>query len=724
MATKNIKGITIEIGGNTTKLQDALKGVDKQVYSLNSDLKSLNQALKLDPKNTELLAQKQDVLRKNIAATAEKLNTLKEAQRQMGPYNKLTEEQQANYRALSVEIAKSENALKSMNEEMRKTNSVDFTKLKAGLKKVGDIALDVSKKFLQISGAVGGALTALIGKGVKSYAELEQNLGGVETLFQESEAEIKAFEKYYGKTWEEIKNDPEGFNTTVDEVLANAARAYKTAGVSANGYMSGITSFAASLLQSVKNNSWEAMEIADMAFQDMSDNANKFGTDMSSIQNAYQGFAKQNYTMLDNLKLGYGGTKKEMERLLSDASKLTKVKYDISNLADVYNAIHAIQENLGVTGTTAKEAESTISGSVNSMKAAFDNFLNGMGTPEQLGDAISTVMKNVGGAIAKLAPSILSGIVVLIKDLLPQITTMIVDLVPQLITAISQLIDNLLEYVSTNTEELSNTISKLVEDIVLFITDNLPKIIEIALKIVIALAEGIANNIDVIIPAIIECILKIVETIILNLPKIIEVGLKLIGGLIAGISKGSRKIVEAIGNVINSIRDAFLGLPSKAKEWGKDMIQGLINGIKGMINKVGDAAKGVANKIKNFLHFSKPDEGPLRDYETWMPDFLKGLAKGMDKSSYLVKDAAGRLAQSMANTLSVDNVLSDMNTAMRSLNSGIENSVNPIINPAANSNPLIIQIENFNNNSESDIQSLAQKLEFYRKNTALARGGK
>ena len=695
MASKKIQGITIEIGGNTTKLQDALKGVDKQVYTLNSDLKSLNQALKLDPKNTELLAQKQDVLKKNIQATTEKLNTLKEAQRQMGAYNSLTEQQKESYRALSVEIAKSENALKSMSNELKKTNNIDMSKVSASLKKVGNIALDVSKKMLQVTAAVGTALSGLVAAGVKSYADLEQNLGGVETLFKDSS----------------------------DKVIKNAQNAYKTAGVSANEYMAGVTSFSASLLQSLSGNTEKAADIADMAFRDMSDNANKFGTDMSSIQNAYQGFAKQNYTMLDNLKLGYGGTKTEMERLLKDAQKISKVKYDISNLSDVYNAIHVIQENLGVTGTTAKEASETISGSIASMKSSFDNFLNGSGNPEQLSETITNVLKNVGTAIAKLAPNILSGVVTLIKELLPQISKMIVDLVPQLLESITQLIDNLLDYISNNTEELSKTIGDLVTKIVIFITDNLPKIIEGALLIIIALAEGIAENIDVIIPAIVQCIIVIVETLIKNIPKILEAGLKLIGGLISGILKGNGLIVKTIGDIITSIKNAFLGLPSKAASWGKDMIQGLINGIKSMISKVGDAVKGIADKIKNFLHFSKPDTGPLREYEEWMPDFMKGLAQGINKSSHLVENATSNLAGNMADILSVDNVVNEVNSAMKGLNAGIEASVNPVINPTANSNPLIIQIENFNNNNESDIQELAQKLEFYRKNSSLARGG-
>lgn len=269
--SKNIKGITIEIGGNTTKLQDSLKSVNKIVYSTNSELKQLNQALKLDPKNTELLAQKQELLKKNIEATSQKLSQLKEAQKQMGDYSKLTDEQKESYRALSVEIAKTEGYLKNMNQELKNTGKLDLSGLGEGLKKVGSVATDVLKKVAEVSAAVGAALSGVIAAGVKSYAELEQNIGGVETLF----------------------------GANADKVIKNAEQAYKTAGVSANEYMQGVTSFSASLLQSLAGDTSKAADVADMAFRDMSDNANKFGTDMQSIQNAYQGFAKQNYTMLD-----------------------------------------------------------------------------------------------------------------------------------------------------------------------------------------------------------------------------------------------------------------------------------------------------------------------------------------------------------------------------------------------------------------------------------------
>ena len=530
MAGKNIKGITIKIGGETTELQKALSSVDKQVYGLNSDLKALNQALKLDPKNTELLAQKQDVLARNIAATKDRLETLKEAQRQMGDYNKLTDEQKESYNQLSLEIAKSEKALNDMNKELKATSGIDMSKLKDGLKKVGDVALEVSKKLMQVTAAVGGALAGVVAAGVKSYADLEQNLGGIETLFGES----------------------------ADKVVENAKNAYKTAGVSANEYMEGVTSFSASLLQSLGGDTAKAADVADMAFRDMADNANKFGTDMSSIQSAYQGFAKQNYTMLDNLKLGYGGTKTEMERLLKDAEKISGVKYDIKNLNDVYEAIHVIQEDLGVTGTTAEEASETISGSAASMKAAFDNFLNGSGGPEELAEAVTNMLKNVGKAIAKLAPSILSGIVTLIQTLLPQVVQLLTSLIPQLLTAITNMINTLLQMILQNTSQIAATITNLINLIIQFITTNLPLLLQAGITILLTLVDGIVGAIPTLAEALPEVITTIINVLIENIPAVLEAAIELLMALVEAIPVIIEALVDALPTIIDTIITTLL----------------------------------------------------------------------------------------------------------------------------------------------------------------------
>lgn len=720
---KRLEGITIEIGGNTTKLNDALKGTQSVISATNSELKDLNKALKLDPTNTELLSQKQEVLKNNIAATKDKLETLKEAQRQMGDYNSLTDRQKESYRTLSVEITKSESALKNMNDELKNMNKIDLSKVKDTMKKIGDVALDVVKKVGQVTAAVGGAMAGVVAAGVKSFADLEQNIGGVETLFGDSAEKVKE----------------------------NAAKAFQTAGVSANEYMKGVTSFSASLLQSLSGDTEKAADIADMAFRDMSDNANKFGTDMQSIQNAYQGFAKQNYTMLDNLKLGYGGTKTEMQRLLKDAEKFSGVKYDISNLSDVYNAIHVIQEELGVTGTTAQEASTTISGSAASMKAAFDNFLNGSGSPEQLATAVTTFLSNVTKAIGQLAPQILSGIATLLETLIPQIASLLFSLIPQLLSAITNLINKLFDMVSKNTAAIKKAVTELIKSFATFVTENLPTIIELGLALIVALATGIGESLPELIPTIVDCILKIVEVIIDNLPMIIEAALQIIIALTQGIFNAlprllerlpelivklvatltkpemlammisaaltlilelAKGLIKALPSLLAAVPKLIKGLFDNMKkvltetnwlELGKNVLKGILNGmldfgnvVKDTIKKVG---KKITNSIKSFFGIASPAKSmyPLGEYIT------QGIGVGIEKG--------------------VPDTIKQVKSAMVDLNNGIDGSLNPTINPTANTNPLIIQIENFNNTRQQDIQALAEELEFYRKNSALARGG-
>ena len=683
MASKNIKGITIEIGGNTTKLEQALKDVNKVVYSTNAELRSLNQALKLDPKNTELLAQKQEVLRNNIKATTERLETLKEAQKQMGSYSSLTDEQKEQYRALSVEIAKSENALKGMTNELKNMNKVDLSKVKEVLQKIGEVALDVAKKMMQVTTAIGGALAGLVGAGVKSYADLEQNLGGVETLFGDS----------------------------ANKVIENAKNAYKTAGVSANEYMAGVTSFSASLLQSLGGDTAKAADVADMAFRDMSDNANKFGTDMGSIQNAYQGFAKQNYTMLDNLKLGYGGTKTEMERLLRDAEKFSGVKYDINNLSDVYEAIHVIQEQMEVTGTTAKESEKTISGSVQSMKAAFDNFLNGSGSPEALAETITNVFNNVGNAIIQLAPSILSGVVILLQTLIPQIAQLLLDLLPQLLTAITNMINALLNMITSNMEGISNAISQIINAIVGFITENLPTIIEMGIQLLVALVEGIIKSIPQLIPALVQCIETIVTTIIDYLPMIIDTGIDLLVALIEGIVDAIPQLVAMLPKIIQRIVETLTRPDMIVKIIGASLQlmlalgKGLIEAIPQMLtaipNIIGAIVTGFRNSIantnwgelgKNIIKGICDGFGRIGSYLNNKVNEVKEqiTAKfkkifGIHSPSTLMRDTIGlNITAGIGEGIEegIPQALKDVDVAMKQLNAGIEASVNPTINPS------------------------------------------
>lgn len=674
MASKKLQGITIEINGNTSKLNESLKNVNGTIYKANNELKQLNSALKLDPKNTQLLAEKQDVLKKNIQASRDKLHQLITAQQQLGKYQNLTEEQKEKYRELSVAITSSKKAVESMNNELKKTSSIDLSKIGSTLKTVGNVASEVMKKVAAVTTAVSGALTAVVGMGVKSYASYEQNIGGVETLFKDS----------------------------ADKVLENAQNAYKTSGLSANDYMETVTSFSASLLQSLGGDTEKAANVADMALVDMADNANKFGTDMSSIQNAYQGFAKQNYTMLDNLKLGYGGTKSEMERLLADAQKLTGVKYDINNLSDVYNAIHAIQVNLDVTGTTAKEAKTTISGSAASMKSAFDNFLNGSGSPEALASTITVFVGNITNAITKLAPNILNGIVTVINQLIPQVGQLLINLVPMLWDTLNELLTSTLNLISENVDPLVNTVLDLVTSFINFILDNLPRIIEVGLQIVLALATGITDRIDDIIPAVISVILKIVEIIVDNVDLIIEATLKLMIGISKGIVQSIPEILTKIVILTVKIIKALLDLLSPLNIWdvGKQIVKGIWEGIS-----------------NGFDWFKKKIKGWVGN----VMSFIKNLF-GIHSPSRVMRDEVGlQIGRGVANGITKS--VSDVQNAMSYLSGKVQTSFNPVINPTTNTNPFILQIDKFVNNREQDVQGLAEEMEFYRRQAALAKGG-
>lgn len=494
MADKRIKGITIQIDGDTKKLNDALKDVNKQISQSNAELKDLRSALKLDPKNVELLAQKQEVLQKEVKATTDRLNTLKETQRQMGDYNQLTDEQKENYRALSVEIAKTESQLKSFKDELKETSKFDLNKLNDSLSGIRETTGKIVANLAKVATAVGGSLIALGTASIKSYADYEQLVGGVETLFKDSADEIKKY----------------------------AQNAYKTAGLSANNYMETVTSFSASLIQSLGGDTQKATKYADLAITDMADNANKMGTSIDSIQNAYQGFAKQNYTMLDNLKLGYGGTKTEMQRLIADANKVKEANGEMANLSierfsDMVEAIHIIQKEMGITGTTAKEADNTITGSVNSMKASWGNLLVAISDDNadmekavnDFVDSAITAGKNIVPRIKTAIEGIKKLFNSLVRDIFPKLKREIPELKPLInifewfiehknlvINAIKAIIA---VFVATKIVDFTTKIKNLVSTFTSFASGSVLGAVTTGIAGVIAVAtllEDVFSNLD------------------------------------------------------------------------------------------------------------------------------------------------------------------------------------------------------------------------------------
>lgn len=557
-------------------------------------------------------------------------------------------------------------------------------KLKSGLAtaaKVGTAALKVA--------ATGVA--ALTKASIDQYAEYEQLVGGVDTLFKAAS----------------------------DKVQEYAANAYKTAGMSANEYMDTVTSFSASLLQSLGGDTEKAAQKADQAITDMADNANKMGTGMEMIQNAYQGFAKQNYTMLDNLKLGYGGTKEEMERLLADAEKLSGQKFDISSYSDIVDAIHVVQTEMGITGTTAAEAASTIEGSSGSAKAAWSNLITGIadenadfktltsnfvdsfvtagkniiprisvilgGISQLVTSASTTIIPMVITTITDNLPALLQAAVALVGalgqgiiDSLPAITQAAIDilffLANALIENLPTLIDGIVQVTMTIVQMLTSPdfLTQLIETAILLITTlaqglidaipqliaavpliignllaaiivELPNIIQMGIDLLFALIDGIIKCIPELVAAVPTLIIAFINGIVNNLDKIILAGPQIIVSLITGIIGAIPELIAAVPRIIAAIADTI-----RNYDWGgigKNIVRGLKNGIAGMWGNIkswfSDKVNGLVSGVKKILGIASPSK-----VFAGIGGFMaEGLGEGFDDQFKSVKkDIEGNMS--------------------------------------------------------------------------------
>lgn len=490
------------------------------------------------------------------------------------------------------------------------------TKLVGTLKKV--IAAAGIGKMISDSLNLGGAL--------------QQSIGGIETLFGAGGRSIEEYAKSVGKSVDAVKDEYASLMQSQQTVFDNAAQAYRTVGLSANEYMEQTTSFAASLLSSVSKDTNAAAQLANMAMVDMADNANKMGTDMASIQNAYQGFAKQNYTMLDNLKLGYGGTKAEMQRLLTDAEKLSGVHYELGNLADMYSAIHVIQTDLDITGTTAKEAAITLTGSFAAMKAAAQNVLGDWSTgadltaPMQaLADTARTFLQ---GNLLPMIGNVLAGIPQLVYGLVPEVLQTGTELVsslaagfaqgipaflstalPQLLSFTEELRANAGQFVDAGlnciTQLLNGLIAGLpqliayVPDIIIniagIINDNMPKILAQGVSIIVQLIAGIIQAV----PSLLANWKKILQAVLSVISAInwLNIGKNILTSVANGVKSMGSSMLTAFKGGFSSALSWIKSLPAQAVKWGKNLIQSFIKGLTGKGNVVSNAATAVTAGI-------------------------------------------------------------------------------------------------------------------------------
>ena len=459
--------------------------------------------------------------------------------------------------------------------EKAKKGSEGYTVFKNILANLGTQAINSALNGLK---SLGSAMVDVGKQALNSYAEYEQLTGGVETLFGDS---AKVVEGY-------------------------ANEAYKTAGLSANEYMSTVTSFSASMLQSLGNDTQKSAEYSNRAVIDMSDNANKMGTSMEMIQNAYQGFAKQNYTMLDNLKLGYGGTKGEMERLIADANKVKEANGEMANLsidsfADVTEAIHIIQTEMGITGTTSKEASVTIEGSVNSMKSAYQNLLTGLANGnadmgqlvQNLVDSVITAGQNILPAVDRIANSIM--------DVLPKILDSIIQALPQFLEAGTNILNTLISGIQSNMPAIMQAVMTIVNTLLNTLISNLPAILKMGIQVMVSLVQGIAQQLPTLIPEMINAVLLMVDTLIDNIDLIIDAGIELIIGLAEGLIEALPDLIDKIPIIIDKLCDAIIRNLPKIIEMGITLIiklaEGLIKAIPQLISKVPQIISSLLNAI-------------------------------------------------------------------------------------------------------------------------------
>lgn len=667
-ALKQITQSLRETGSELTAVASRYDANDKSLGTLNKKTSEMSAVLNKQVKAYDDLKSAFDSFSAKVSEQATQHNKLvqtyetekqklEEIKRTSGETSKEYQDQQAKVTELANAVAKSsqnmnenEVALSKMRTQLNQAEATvnkttkEIDELGNETEESGEQAkksgegYTVFKNILANLGtqAINSALNGLkslnaafinLGKqAISSYADYEQLVGGVETLFKDSAPIVQQY----------------------------ANEAYKSSGLSANEYMETVTSFSASLLQSVGNDTEKAAEIGNMAIIDMSDNANKMGTSMESIQNAYQGFAKQNYTMLDNLKLGYGGTKSEMERLLADAEKLSGVHYDISNLSDVYTAIHVVQEEMGIAGTTSLEAATTIQGSTASMKASWKNLLTGMasGTGDigalvkDLVNNISTVAMNIlpivrnviegagelvhellGGeffpellsllvdSITELIPDLLATVNTVITsllDVLPQISealgTLIPDIVNMLLTMLPQVLDigiqvilNLINGIVSAIPQLAATLPQVVTTIINVLIQNIPAVLNAAIQLLMALVEAIPTIIRALVDNLPSIIDTIITTLINNIPMLLEASIQLFMALVEAIPTIIVELVRALPKVVSSVVNTLWDNRGKILEAGKKVLLNIRDGIVDNLSSLMEKVKEIPGKIKDWV---------------------------------------------------------------------------------------------------------------------------
>lgn len=564
---------------------------------------------------------------------------------------------------ISAEISKLKQACSDAKQETNKlsqSTSEASEKIKKAFSTMGEAAKKIGKGIAVGMVGATAALGALGKKALGAYGDFEQLEGGIKTLFGTEAATVEEYAESVGKNVDEVKEEYYNLQKAQNQVFANAKSAYKEAGMSANEYMETVTSFSASLIASLDGDTVKAAEISKKAVTDMADNANKMGSTLESIQNAYKGFSKQNYTMLDNLKLGYGGTKEEMQRLLTDAEKFSGMKFDMSNFADIVKAIGIIQDKMGITGTTAREAAGTIQGSLSMVKGSWENLVAGLMNPNadigalctEFVDSISTALSNIIPRIKDFLPNVISAITKLTSQVSVLLPQLIVDILPSLldgirgiINGISAVLPELLTVILDFTPELLNTVLFVADDIITSFTVILekitPKIPEIITKICDVLVQQF--------PTLLKSAVQLFSAILSAIPDlIVSLGKELptiIDCIIEAVTTAVPLLLDASTKFFHAVRDAIPKILPPLIEKLPEIITTVTSFLINMIPQLLDSATILFNAIIEAI----PEILPVLIEE--LPKITYATVKALSAAIPAVLDASSKLFQSIVSSL-------------------------------------------------------------------------
>ncbi len=688
------------------EFRKAITQINQTVKTLGTEMAAATSAYDKNDKSAENLTSQNKILNKQIEAQRDKLEKVKEmlaaSAKETGENSTQTQKWQAVVNTATADLNKMERQLRENNEAL-KGQAISLDDVKESLSKIGAGISSALSTAAKVGGAAIAAasagIVALTKSAIDGYSEYEQLVGGVETLFKSS----------------------------ADAVAGYAENAYKTAGLSANEYMSTVTSFSASLLQGLGGDTEEAARLADQAITDMSDNANKMGTDISMIQNAYQGFAKQNYTMLDNLKLGYGGTPAELARLindsgvLGDAMTVTAETVNQVSFDKIIEAIGVVQDRMGITGTTAKEASSTIQGSISSMKSAWENFITGMAAPSQdfdtlvenLVDSVVTVGENLIPRIKMLLPRLTEGITQLAQSILPHIpetmqsllpavvegaTGLIkgaVELIPGLITSAMETVPNLAEAARKTIQSIGSSLSEAAPELITQgaevlnfiyegILSGLPKLTDAAVTIMGNLGQYLQENLPSLLQAGLSAVVELTGSIRENAGLLVDGALSLAKSLAQGLADGIPAIIENVPTIVSNIANTINDNAPKVLKAAVDIIGTLVKGLISAIPKIVEnmpkiiaaiwdtitavnwlnlgskIITGLGNGIKNMASFAKESIASIKDT---IVQHIKDLPKTMLNIGKNMIQGLINGIKSMASAVK-DNIVSAANNAV------------------------------------------------------------